>query len=126
MQRSGGIVEPRPPHILREEECEQTKKESRNLQPEDAANPAEGPQKTAHSPARSAGEPLRLLLYLADFCRIRHDARRGRRPPGRGVRLLRGSLRALLSDAPGHAYADSQSFAQLARIHPNLSVSAPK
>jgi hypothetical protein len=39
---------------------------------------------------------------------------------------LRGLLGALLGDASGDAHSDAQSLAKLVRIHPLLSLAAPK
>ncbi len=126
MQRAGGVVDPGAPNILGKKKRKEAEKETRDFQPQDAADAAEGAQKAAHTPTGSPCELLGLLLHLANFGRVGHDARRGNRWPSRRATLRRPSLRALLGDAPRHAYADAQSLAQLTRIHPNLSVSAPK
>ena len=139
MLRPAQIAQVRPPKVLREVEREQPEEKARYLQPENAPNAREGTQKASDAAAGRTGNLVGLFPSFPNIARAGDEAgRRGfndslglRTTLGRGSRarlrsLYLALLSPLLGDAPGDAHSNAQSFAKLVRIHPILSLAAPK
>ena len=139
MLRPGSVVQVRPPKILREIEREEAEEKPRHFQPENASDARERTQKASDAAAGCTGNLVGLFPRFPNIARAGDEAgRRGfndslglRTTLGRGSRarlrsLYLALLSPLLGDAPGDAHSNAQSFAKLVRIHPILSLAAPK
>ena len=139
MLRPAQIAEMCAPKILREVEREQPKEEARHFQPENPSDARERAQEASDAAAGCPGNLVSLFPRFPNIARAGDEAgRRGfndslglRTTLGRGSRarlrsLYLALLSPLLGDAPGDAHSNAQSFAKLVRIHPILSLAAPK
>lgn len=145
MLRSAQIAQVRPPKILREVECEEPEEEARYFQPENAPDARERTQKAPDAAAGSTGNLVSLFPRFPNIARAGDEAGRWGFNDPLGLRTILGRASAsrlrrrrrtrslyltllspLLGDASGDAHSDAQSLAKLVRIHPLLSLAAPK
>lgn len=137
MLRPTRIAQVRPPKILREVEREQPEEEARHFQPENTSNAREGTQKASDAAAGCTSNLVCLFLRFPNIARAGDEAGRRGFNDALGLRttlrrrrrtrsLYLALLGPLLGDASGDAHSDAQSFAKLVRIHPLLSLAAPK
>ena len=137
MLRPACVAEMRPPKILREIESEEAEEEAGYFQPENASDARERTQKASNAATGCTGNLVSLFPRLPNIARARDEAgRRGfndamwlrttlrRRRRTRSLYLA--LLGPLLGNASGDAHSNAQSFAKLVRIHPLLSLAAPK
>lgn len=137
MLRPAQIAEMCAPKILREVKREQPEEEARHFQPENASDARERTQKASDAAAGCTGNLVSLFPRFSNIARAGDKSTRGGFYDSLGLRATRRRRRRtrslnlallgpLLGDASGDAYSNAQSLAKLVRIHPLLSLAAPK